>query len=143
MTLPDWMDPVYEAAEMRAVDSWAIEEQGMPSLDLMERAGLGLARVAARAARPGPIRVVVGKGNNGGDGLVAARFLREDGHEVQVLAAGALDELEGDARVSLDRLPGEPPLPFESGLREGPGVVVAALLGTGFSGAVREPLAGA
>jgi hydroxyethylthiazole kinase-like uncharacterized protein yjeF len=143
MTLPDWMDPVYEAAEMRAVDSWAIDEQGVPSLDLMERAGLGLARVAARAARPGPIRVVVGKGNNGGDGLVAARFLREDGHEVQVLAAGAVDELEGDARVSLDRLPGEPPLPFEPGLLEGSGVVVDALLGTGFSGAVREPLAGA
>ena len=72
---------------MRAVDAWAIEEQGVPSLDLMERAGEGLARVTAAAARPGPVRVVVGKGNNGGDGLVVARLLREDGHEVDVLAA--------------------------------------------------------
>ena len=93
MTLPDWLDPLYEADEMRAVDAWAIEEQGVPSLDLMERAGEGLARVTAAAARPGPVRVVVGKGNNGGDGLVVARLLREDGHEVDVLAAGALDEL--------------------------------------------------
>ena len=55
---------------MRAVDAWAIEEQGVPAHDLMERAG---ARAGAgdggRGARDGPIRIVVGKGNNGGDGL--------------------------------------------------------------------------
>ena len=44
----------------------------------MERAGAGLARVSG-GGRPGPVRVVVGKGNNGGDGLVVARLLREDG----------------------------------------------------------------
>ena len=37
--LPGWLDPLFDAAEMRAVDAWAIEEQGVPSLDLMERAG--------------------------------------------------------------------------------------------------------
>ena len=50
--LPDWLDPLYEAAEMRALDAWAIEERGVPSLDLMERAGIGLARVAAAVAQP-------------------------------------------------------------------------------------------
>ena len=85
-----WLDPLYEAAEMRAVDAWAIEDQGVPSLDLMERAGIGLARVTVAVAGPGPIRVVVGKGNNGGDGLVVARLLRADGHEVDVLATGPL-----------------------------------------------------
>ena len=49
--LPAWLDPLFEAAEMRAADAWAIEEQHVPSLDLMERAGAGLARVAAAAAR--------------------------------------------------------------------------------------------
>src|SRR3954454_22431734 len=69
MALPDWLDPLYTAEEMRAVDKWAIEEQGVPSLDLMERAGIGLARITAELATPGrPIRVVVGKGNNGGGG---------------------------------------------------------------------------
>jgi len=120
--LPDWVDPLYEAAEMRAADAWAIEDQGVAEADLMERAGLGLARVAASVAAAGPVRIVVGKGNNGGDGLVAARLLREDGHEVDVL-----DGTE----------------PFERERLDGSGVVVDALLGTGFEGSPREPVASA
>ncbi|MEA2361721.1 MAG: ADP-dependent NAD(P)H-hydrate dehydratase / NAD(P)H-hydrate epimerase [Thermoleophilaceae bacterium] len=143
MTPPAWLDPLYDAAEMRAADAWAIERQGVPSLDLMERAGEGLARVTAAAARPGPVRVVVGKGNNGGDGLVVARLLRQDGYEVDVLAAAALDELRGDALANLRRLPGPPPEPFAAERLEGSGAVVDALLGTGFEGAPREPLASA
>jgi ADP-dependent NAD(P)H-hydrate dehydratase / NAD(P)H-hydrate epimerase len=138
-----WLDPLYEAAEMRAVDAWAIDEQGVPSLDLMERAGLGLARVAAAAAQPGPVRIVVGKGNNGGDGLVAARLLREDCHAVDVLATAPLEELRGDALANLERLPGDPPEPFAAERLEGSGAVVDALLGTGFEGVPREPVAGA
>ena len=128
---------------MRAVDGWAIEEQGVPSLELMERAGLGLARVTAAAAQPGPVRIVLGKGNNGGDGLVAARLLREDGHEVDVLAAVPPDELRGDAAANLERLPGPPPEPFSGERLESSGVVLDAMLGTGFIGAPREPLASA
>jgi ADP-dependent NAD(P)H-hydrate dehydratase / NAD(P)H-hydrate epimerase len=143
VSLPGWLDPLYEAAEMRAVDAWAIEEQGVPSLDLMERAGAGLARVAAEAAVPGPLRIVVGKGNNGGDGLVAARLLREDGHEVDVIATAPLEELRGDARTNLVRLPGNAPEPFAPERLDGSGVVVDALLGTGFEGVAREPAASA
>jgi hydroxyethylthiazole kinase-like uncharacterized protein yjeF len=120
--LPAWTDPLYEAAEMRASDAWAIEEQGVPEADLMEHAGLGLARVTASVAADGPVRIVVGKGNNGGDGLVAARLLREDGYEVDVL-----DGTE----------------PFEREQLAGSGVVVDALLGTGFEGSPREPVASA
>jgi ADP-dependent NAD(P)H-hydrate dehydratase / NAD(P)H-hydrate epimerase len=120
--LPDWMQPVYEAAEMRAVDAWAIEDQGVPEADLMERAGLGLARVTAAAAGDGPVRIVVGKGNNGGDGRVAARLLAEDGYVVELL--------DGTQPFERDRL-------------EGSGAVVDALLGTGFEGAPREPVASA
>jgi ADP-dependent NAD(P)H-hydrate dehydratase / NAD(P)H-hydrate epimerase len=143
MALPSWLDPLFEAAEMRATDTWAIGERGVPSLDLMERAGEGLARVTAAAARPGPVRVVVGKGNNGGDGLVVARLLRQDGHEVDVLAAAPLDELDGDPLANLERLPGPPPEPFAAERLDGSGAVVDALLGTGFAGAPREPLASA
>ena len=138
-----WLDPLYEAAEMRAVDAWAIEDQGVPSLDLMERAGIGLARVTVAVAGPGPIRVVVGKGNNGGDGLVVARLLRADGHEVDVLATGPLHELGGDARANLERLPGDPPEPFDPARLAASGAIVDALLGTGFEGSPREPLASA
>jgi ADP-dependent NAD(P)H-hydrate dehydratase / NAD(P)H-hydrate epimerase len=138
--LPDWLDPVFEAAEMRAADAWAIGEHGVPSLDLMERAGAGLARVTAAAARAGPVRVVIGKGNNGGDGLVAARLLRGEGREVDVLAVVAPGELRGDPKVNLDRLHGAPPEPFAPERLEGSGAVVDALLGTGFEGSPREPL---
>jgi NAD(P)H-hydrate epimerase len=141
VSLPEWLDPLYEADEMRAADAWAIEEVGVPSLDLMERAGEGLARVAAELAGAGAVRIVVGKGNNGGDGLVAARLLREEGRPVDVLAAAPLDDLRGDARANLERLPGDPPAPFDTGALQGSGVVVDALLGTGFQGAPREPLA--
>jgi NAD(P)H-hydrate epimerase len=143
VSLPDWLDPLFEAAEMRAADAWAIEEQGVPSLDLMERAGAGLARVTAAAAAPGPVRVVVGKGNNGGDGLVVARLLREEGREVDVLAAADLNGLRGDAKTNLDSLQGDPPEPFDPERLAGSGVVVDALLGTGFEGEPREPIKGA
>jgi ADP-dependent NAD(P)H-hydrate dehydratase / NAD(P)H-hydrate epimerase len=143
MSLPDWLDPLYEAAEMRAVDAWAIEEQGVPSLDLMEHAGIGLARTTAAVAGTGPIRVVIGKGNNGGDGLVAARILREDGHQVDLLSVAPVEELRGEPAANLERLPGEPPRPFEPDALAGSGAVIDALLGTGFSGEAREPIAGA
>ena len=69
------------------------------------RASRGLSRrlVARRAAWS----VVCGKGNNGGDGLVVARLLREAGREVTVLCAAPPDEFTGDAHANLERLPGE------------------------------------
>ena len=141
-TLPDWLDPLYTAEEMRACDRWAIEEQDLPSLDLMEHASLGLARLTARLARPGlPIRVVIGPGNNGGDGLAAARMLREEGREVDVLTVAALDRLSGDARANLDRLPGVAPIPFEAAALAGSGAIVDAMLGTGSSGEPRDQVA--
>src|SRR3954462_9977728 len=143
MGLPDWLDPVYDAEEMRAGDAYAIEERGVPSLDLMEHAAAGLALAVTVATRPGPIRIVVGKGNNGGDGLAAARMLRADGHDVDVLAAADLSELEGDAKEMLDRLPGAPPEPFDAAKLSDSGAIVDAMLGTGFPGEPREPIAGA
>jgi ADP-dependent NAD(P)H-hydrate dehydratase / NAD(P)H-hydrate epimerase len=143
MSLPDWLDPVYEAEEMRATDAYAIEQRGVPSLDLMERAARGLATTVTARAASGRIRVVVGKGNNGGDGLAAARMLREDGRDVDVLAAGDLSEMKGDAKENLDRLPGPPPEPFEATKLDGSGAIVDAMLGTGFEGSPREPIAGA
>src|SRR4051794_511074 len=110
--LPDWLEPLPDAERMRATDAWAIEEQGVPSLDLMERAGAGLARLTADVAPEGDGAVVCGRGNNGGDGLVAARLLRDEGREVRVLMTGAADDLRGDAAANLERLPGDGPEPF-------------------------------
>ncbi len=143
MTLPGWLDPLPDAEEQRALDAWGIERAGIPSLELMERAGSGLADVVRKLAPRGRIAVVCGKGNNGGDGLVAARRLRERGRAVDVFVLGPLGELRGDARANLERLPGPQPAPFWPAALAGAAAVVDAMLGTGFAGAPREPVAGA
>jgi len=139
----EWFEPLYDAAQMRATDAWAIGECGVPSLDLMERAGEGVADAAARLEPAGPVAVLIGKGNNGGDGLVAARLLRERGREVTVHAAGDPGELGGDARVNLERLPGEPPQPLPGPGAPPPRLVIDALLGTGATGEPRGAVADA
>ena len=83
------------------------------------------------------------KGNNGGDGLVAARILRERGRELEVLILGAPEDYQGDARANLERLPGAPPRPFDRAALAGAAAIVDAILGTGFEGDPREPAAGA
>ena len=138
MSLPRWMEPLLDAASMRATDAWAIEEKGVPSLELMERAGEGLARVVAQRAPAGRIAIVCGKGNNGGDGLVAARLLRAAGREVEPLAVWPAQWMQGDAQEQVKRLGAEPPA-FDAARLERANVIVDALLGTGATGAPRDP----
>ncbi len=120
-----WLSPLYDAAGMRATDRWAIDAQGIAEADLMEVAGTALAEAVAGIAPQGPVRIVCGKGNNGGDGLVAERHLRGMGFAVEALELeqGGLDDL--DAHL------------------DGSGAVVDAIFGTGFAGAPRPPAAGA
>ncbi len=147
--LPDWCESLLDAPQMRAVDRWAIEQRAIPSLDLMERAGQGVARAVEELAPDGSVVVVCGKGNNGGDGFVVARLLREAARDVTVVCLVAGEELSLDARANLERLPGVPPLALSgSAASEAIAhahVIVDALLGTGFSGvphgAVAEAIA--
>lgn len=142
----DWLDPLYSAEEMAATDRWAIDERGVPGLELMETAGAALARETARAAVEGPIRVLCGKGNNCGDGLVAARHLRGTGFEVDVLLLWPGGELSGDAQANLARLEGghsELDPGDAAAALAGSGAIVDAIFGTGFSGEPRDPAAAA
>jgi hydroxyethylthiazole kinase-like uncharacterized protein yjeF len=143
MSRPRWLEPLPDAALMRASDRWAIETKGIPSLELMERAGEGLARVIAEHVPAGRIAVVCGKGNNGGDGLVAARLLRAAGREVDVSCLWEPEDLTEDARAQLERLPGPAPAPFDPDRLATAHGLVDALLGTGSTGAPKEPVAGA
>jgi NAD(P)H-hydrate epimerase len=141
--LPDWLIPLPDAQAMRATDRWAIEQQGVSSLELMERAGAAVARAVEVHAAEGPAAVICGKGNNGGDGLVVARLLRDAGWTVTVIVMTSLDELSGDAHANLERLAGEAPVTLEQGAGAiaGATVLVDALLGTGFAGEPHGPVA--
>ncbi|MGN6170812.1 MAG: NAD(P)H-hydrate dehydratase [Solirubrobacteraceae bacterium] len=141
--LPDWLEPLPDAEQQRALDRWAIEELGIPGIELMERAGRGLADLVAEQAPEGRVAVVCGKGNNGGDGFVCARVLRERGRDVRVLTLAEVDEYRGDARTNLERLPGDGPQSFSPQRLTDAAAVVDAMLGPGFTGAPREPVASA
>jgi NAD(P)H-hydrate epimerase len=147
--LPGWLDPLYTAGEMRALDAWAIHDEGVPSLRLMERAGAEVTRIVTAMAPDAPVRIVCGRGNNGGDGLVVARLLADAGLEAEALLLAEPGELRGDARANFDRL-AESRAGWRqlapAGLPEalaGSAAIVDAMLGTGFEGAPRPPLDGA
>src|SRR6267143_4098734 len=94
------------AAEMREVDRLTTERYGIPSLQLMEAAGKNVADAVLREFSPGlPQRVTLlcGKGNNGGDGLVAARHLRAAGIGLRVCLFANPREMHGDAGANLAR----------------------------------------
>jgi NAD(P)H-hydrate epimerase len=143
--LTPWLSPVFDAPGMGDADRWAIEDQGVPSLELMEAAGGALARVAAEVAGHGPVTVVCGKGNNAGDGLVAARHLVESGFSVEVIMLWPGDELSEDSAANLRLLEGAEILEGEGSLQRlaRSGAVIDAILGTGFSGEPRPPVSGA
>jgi NAD(P)H-hydrate epimerase len=133
------MEPLLEAGEMRELDRWAIAEKKIAGAQLMERAGEGLAEVVARRAPGGRITIVCGKGNNGGDGLVAARLLRAAGREVEVHLVWPAEWIGDEAQAQLKRLSGDTPIAFEPGRLNKANAIVDALLGTGSSGSPREP----
>jgi hydroxyethylthiazole kinase-like uncharacterized protein yjeF len=145
---------ILTAAEMRAADAATTAEHGIASLSLMENAGAAVARFVFKdfpeAKRAMRIVVLCGKGNNGGDGFVAARILAEAGREVAVLLLGRAEEVEGDARKALQRLKAAELVPVEApdeaafatpaiaALLNGADLFLDAVLGTGF----RPPMRG-
>src|SRR5687767_11582823 len=98
------MIPILTREQMRAYDARAIDVCAVPGLVLMENAGRGAAETIAE--RGGPVAVVCGRGNNGGDGFVVARHLLARGIETEVLVIGERDKVKGDARTNLDALLG-------------------------------------
>ena len=92
--------------QMRRVDARAIGGAGIPSLTLMEHAGRGVAeRLVAEVLDGGslPVLVLCGKGNNGGDGLVAARHLARLGHRPRTVVLAAARALSAEAWAQLAR----------------------------------------
>lgn len=94
--------------EMAEADRRTIAS-GTPGIDLMERAGAAVARIASEVAANAGRRVAIlcGPGNNGGDGFVAARLLAEQGFDVRLLLLAAREKLAGDAAIAASRWRGQ------------------------------------
>jgi len=125
---------ILTAAEMAAADACAVA-QGVPSLTLMENAGRAVADAVAARFSPGAVTVLCGPGNNGGDGFVAARLLKERGFAVRVAHDGGH---KGDAGAMAARWKGES-VPLTPAALDGTALVVDALFGAGLN----RPLEGA
>jgi ADP-dependent NAD(P)H-hydrate dehydratase / NAD(P)H-hydrate epimerase len=146
---------ILTAAEMGSADRRTAEEFGVPLGDLMESAGGAVAGFCLRLYwAASVVTVLCGKGNNGGDGFVAARVLAGAGWTVRVLLLGRMDEVKGEAAVALRRLRGEASdvvlreVIDEDGLKECGDVLgdaellIDAVVGTGFKPPLRGLAAG-
>ena len=145
---------VLTAAQMREADRLTSERYGIPSLQLMENAGAAVsAYLSAEFPNIASLSVVVlcGKGNNGGDGLVVARRLREIGASPQVILFAEPSALRGDAAVTLQAwqsangklrvVTSEAQWADIRKVVPEADVIVDALLGTGLTGPVEGLLA--
>ena len=140
------------AAQMKEMDRRAIEERGIPSPVLMERAARHVAEEAVRflerengscGRRPYRAAVFCGPGNNGGDGAAAARFLAERGLETRAFLVGSREKMTADTRLMEERL-AQAGLALEDWQTEEQkdwcvcaDLILDALLGVGLRGEVR------
>ena len=140
MSLPRWLDPLLDAEQMRATDRGRSRRAASRRWTSWSTRGRGSPTRSPRHAPGGRVAVVCGKGNNGGDGLVAARLLRQAGRQVDVLLVWPAEWLQGDAKEMLKPARGARSRSRSTRRRlKGVHVIVDALLGTGFEGAPREP----
>jgi len=133
--------------QMRSLDRVAIDDYGIPGLVLMENAGRAVAEAAAEMLDgSGRVVVVCGRGNNGGDGFVAARHLSNRSVPVELYVLAAVDDLQGEAainchiaqRMGLPIFENPDPAALEAAVGSAD-LVIDAILGTGISGEVRDP----
>lgn len=132
------------ADEMREIDSAAIEEFGIDVLSLMENAGVATAILARRlmgGITGKKVACLIGKGNNGGDGLVAARHLHDWGAEVRIFLGADKDSLGDVTSRHLRTLEAMGVAASQSTVLEGFDLIIDALLGYNAKGPPREPVA--
>lgn len=140
--------PLYTAEQTRVLDNTAITQFGIPGIRLMQRAGHAVfAEILERFSQVQSLSIVCGAGNNGGDGFVVATLAVQKGLRVQLLCVGSdnfAQQLQGEARLAWQQMEAVTEQVEFAVLGDdlNGDVIVDALLGTGLSGAVREPFAG-
>lgn len=131
MSLTQQSLELLSTAEMYRADKSAME-RGVSGLELMERAGQGVADALLDRFGPRDTAVLCGPGNNGGDGFVVARLLRQAGANVTLALLGDRARLKGDAAAMAERWDG-PVAPLSPACLEGSALVVDALFGAGLA----------
>jgi hydroxyethylthiazole kinase-like uncharacterized protein yjeF len=130
---------------MRNVDARTQAEFGISEQELMDEAGRAVARVALERFSPASVAVVCGKGNNAGDGYVAARYLRGGGTEIHIVAVGDPAQLTGAAAEACAQARDAGIPIYDAGeldaILERCGLVIDALCGTGIRGPLRDAIA--
>jgi hydroxyethylthiazole kinase-like uncharacterized protein yjeF len=143
---------IVSGSEMRAIDHATSERFHIPSLTLMEDAGSAVTRfIVGNYPQAERIGIICGKGNNGGDGFVAARKLSEAGRAARVLLLADPKELRGDAAIMFEHMKLTPVIAATVADLESPeaaeifasDLIVDAILGTGFRPPVSELYAAA
>ncbi len=150
---PDKKCKLMTKDQVRAVDSWAINELGIPGVVLMENAGRSCAELIKEKLKaiPAPkVCIFCGTGNNGGDGYVIARHLLNSRFKVTVVICGDRTKVKGDAKINLDILeklhlpiqqlnPKDGDIPARvKEFTAGSDMVVDGLFGTGLTGLLRD-----
>ena len=145
-----------DAKTIQAIDRKSLKDYGVKGLQLMENAGRGVADIILRELQSchkgrGRVAIIAGKGNNGGDGFVAARHLKNRGVNVTVLSFSRIDEIKGDAGVnaaSWKRMGGDiflisagAALNDIESMFSHSSIIVDAIFGTGLSSEIRGPYA--
>src|SRR5436305_5380334 len=122
---------ILTTAEMEHADRLAIAA-GTPGFALMLRAGHAVAEAAMDLAPQGPVLVVAGRGNNGGDGFVAGSELAARGRSVSIVLLGERDSLQGDAALAARGWKG-PVLSPGAVASSTPALIIDALFGAGLN----------
>ena len=134
---------LYDAQSVREFDRIAIQQYGIPGIQLMKRAGrAAFAELLTVWGKPQQVTVFCGAGNNGGDGYIIAAVAHQQNISARIIELGQPDKLSGDAFTAREfALAQQVPMQaFSADLELYDSVVVDAMLGTGFSGEVREPM---
>jgi NAD(P)H-hydrate epimerase len=126
-------------SEMRELEEW-MGERGVTKLELMERAGKGIAKVMEEhISRDKKIVFVCYHGNNGGDGFVAARYLLKEGYAIKVVFIGEEEKLSEESKVNYEKLKALK-VELKKDLPLIADVLVDCMLGIGIEGELKDPI---
>ncbi len=131
---------IFKSSQVREIDAYTIENEPIKSIDLMERASAQLAKwITKKFNHKTPFKIIIGPGNNGGDGLALARLLAENDYQVNVYIL-KLKDLSGDAELNYKRLveQNKAKIQFIASEKDFPGfekkdIVIDALFGSGLT----------